>query len=74
MADRFATISEIAAELRLAPSTVWEKVRDGTIPAIQLGGPHSAWRVDKRGYRDYLAKCAARTQENSDTTTLTKTR
>lgn len=57
MADRYATIGEIAAELRLAPATVWRKVQEGTIPAIQLGGPHSAWRVEKRDYRDFLRKC-----------------
>lgn len=68
MADRYATISEIAAELRLAPVTVWRKVKDGTIPGIQLGGPRSAWRVDKRGYRrDFLAKCAARTDNHDET-------
>jgi predicted DNA-binding transcriptional regulator AlpA len=66
MADRYATISEIARELRLAPVTVWRKVKDGTIPAIQLGEAHSAWRVDRKGYRDFLAKCAARTDDNSN--------
>jgi hypothetical protein len=79
MADRYATINEIAAELRLAPGTVWRKVKDGTIPAIQLGEAHSAWRVDRKGYRDFLAKCRKdgdagtddRTGSNQDLVTKT---
>jgi predicted DNA-binding transcriptional regulator AlpA len=55
--DRFMTLEEIAAELRVSYGTAWRAARDGRLQgAVQIGGPHSAWRVDKSGYRAFLEK------------------
>lgn len=59
-ADRWSTIDEVAAELRISYCTAYRAVQDGRIPAIQLGGPHSAWRVDRKGYRNFLAEKSRR--------------
>lgn len=51
----YVTIADIAAELRVS----YDKARRlviGEIGGLQLGGPHTAWRVDRRDYRDYLSK------------------
>jgi hypothetical protein len=56
-ADRFLTIEEIAAELRVSYGTAWRAAREGRIDgAMQIGGPHSAWRVERKGYRAFLEK------------------
>jgi len=56
MADRYVTINEVANELRISYGTAWRAVQDGRIPAVQIGGPHSAIRVERRGYRDFITK------------------
>lgn len=40
------TVDETAALLGVHPMTVRRKIRSGEIPALRLGGPRSAIRVD----------------------------
>jgi hypothetical protein len=54
--DRYKTISEIAAELRVCYGAVWNQVQAGRLEAVQLGGAHSAIRIPAKSYRDFLAK------------------
>lgn len=42
------TIKEAAATLGLHPQTVRTKIARGELPALQLGGPGSAVRIDER--------------------------
>ena len=41
-------VAEVARRLGLAESSVYRKIYDGTLPAVRLGGPRSALRVDER--------------------------
>jgi excisionase family DNA binding protein len=75
MADRYLTLREVAAELRVSHETARKAVLDGYFKGNQVRGPGSTWRVEAKDVRAFLRKCAARTQENNgETTTLTKTR
>jgi excisionase family DNA binding protein len=40
-------VSEAAELLDVSPKWVRRKIADGTIPALQLGGPGSAVRIDR---------------------------
>jgi excisionase family DNA binding protein len=40
------TVKEAAVRLRLHPMTVRRMIRDGRIPAVQLGGRGASIRVD----------------------------
>lgn len=42
----YLTIREAAARLKIHPVTVRKKIDSGVIPAIQIGGPGSALRID----------------------------
>lgn len=48
------TIKEVAAELGQHPETVRRKVQRGEIPAVRLGGPRSAIRIDPLQLSDWL--------------------
>lgn len=65
MADRWKTLSEIAAELRISHETARRAILDGLISAKQVRGPGSAWRVDSKSYREYLGK-SAKTRDAAD--------
>lgn len=49
------TVKEAAARLRLHPMTVRRMIRDGRIPAVQLGGPGSSIRVAADELERFLA-------------------
>ena len=53
IADRFQdylTVSEVAALLRCSEPTIRRRIRDGSLPAVQLGGPHSAVRIPRAAF------------------------
>ncbi len=52
----YVTLDEIAAELRISPDTARRAVISGRIKAIQVNGPGSMWRIDRRDFREYLTK------------------
>jgi hypothetical protein len=56
MTDKYRTISELAAELRLSYSAIWNHVQAGSLDALQMGGAHTAIRIPAKSYRDFLAK------------------
>jgi len=56
MADKYATLDEVAAELRISPSTARRAILDGRIDGFQVNGPHSVWRIPRRGLRELLVK------------------
>jgi excisionase family DNA binding protein len=43
----YLTIAEVADELRVSPLTVRRRIRDGELPAIQLGGQGSPVRIPR---------------------------
>jgi excisionase family DNA binding protein len=51
--DRFQgymTVAEDAALLRCSEPTVRRRICDGALPAVQLGGPHSAVRIPRSAF------------------------
>jgi excisionase family DNA binding protein len=45
---RMLTVEEAAARLGISRATAWRRIRSGELPAVQLGGPRSAVRIDPR--------------------------
>jgi len=52
--SRLLTIDEVAERLGLSRRTVERKIKRGELPALQLGGPRTAIRVDERELTDWL--------------------
>jgi excisionase family DNA binding protein len=50
----YLTVRETAAELGLHEISVYRMIRQGRLPAIQLGGPGSPVRVDRGELREWL--------------------
>ena len=48
------TIREMALLLKVSRATAYRLVRDGRIRALQLGGPHTSLRVDRRELEAWL--------------------
>jgi excisionase family DNA binding protein len=48
------TVRQTAKLLGLSERQVWRKLSRGEIPAVQLGGPGTAVRVDKAELIDWL--------------------
>lgn len=53
-ASQFLTVAEVATELACSEPTVRRRIRDGELPAVQLGGPGSAVRVPRAGLQAWL--------------------
>ena len=45
----YLTVAEVAAELACSEPTVRRRIRDGEIPAVQLGGARSGIRIPRAG-------------------------
>ena len=45
----YLTVAEVAAELACSKPTVRRRIRDGEIPAVQLGGARSGIRIARAG-------------------------
>lgn len=50
----YPTVAEVATELPCSEPTVRRRIRDGGLPAVQLGGPGSAVRVPRAGLEAWL--------------------
>jgi excisionase family DNA binding protein len=50
----YLTVAEVAAELHCSEPTVRRRIRDGELPAVQLGGRGSAVRVPRAGFQAWL--------------------
>jgi excisionase family DNA binding protein len=48
------TVKEAAAELRVHPMTVRRMIALGRVPAVQLGGPGTAVRIDRAELHHWL--------------------
>ena len=54
--DEYLTLQEIASRLRISQETARRAVLDGRMEGMQVRGPNSTWRVDRRSFREYLDK------------------
>ena len=50
----YLTVAEVAAELACSEPTVRRRIRDGEIPAVQLGGARSGIRIPRAGLEAWL--------------------
>ena len=50
----YLTVAEVCEELRCSEPTVRRRIRDGEIPAVQLGGPGSPVRIPRAGLAAWL--------------------
>jgi excisionase family DNA binding protein len=48
------TIKDVAERLHVHDRTVRAMIRDGRLPAVRLGGPGSAIRIDERELEAFL--------------------
>jgi len=48
------SVAEVAAELACSEPTVRRRIRDGEIPAVQLGGAGSPVRIPRAGLTAWL--------------------
>ncbi len=65
--DRYISLEEIAAVLRVSHVTAWRAVKSGEIPGgLQVNGPNSAWRVDQREFKTFLAKSRKPAEQAED--------
>jgi len=56
-------VSEVAAELRCNRETVARRIRDGEIPAINIGTDGSpSWRVDRADLAAWIAARRAKSE------------
>lgn len=53
--DPVMTVSEVAAYLKIAESTVYRLVKEGRLPGRKVGG---AWRFSRRELEKWLAQPA----------------
>ena len=52
--QRFLTVDEAAAELRVSERTVLNWLRSGRLPGMRLGGPKSGWRIERTDFERFL--------------------
>ena len=50
----YLTVAEVAELVRCSEPTVRRRIREGELPAVQLGGPGSAVRVPRAGLEAWL--------------------
>lgn len=53
MASRFLTLDDLADELTVSRSQAYALVRDGTVPAMQVGGRRQ-WRVERTRLEQWI--------------------
>ena len=46
----YLTVAEVAALLRCSEPTIRRRIRDGSLPAVQLGGAGSAVRIPRAAF------------------------
>lgn len=59
---RFLTLQEVAEELATSESQVYALVRQGTLPAIKLGG-RGQWRVERAQLEQFITQMYEETVE-----------
>lgn len=56
------TVAEVAAYLKISPTTVWRHCAQGKLPAFQIG---RQWRVERRDLDVWIEALKARTAQRS---------
>ena len=53
--ERFLTVDEVAARLRVDPETVRRMLRDGRLVGVRLGGRRAGWRITESALAALMA-------------------
>lgn len=53
MSSRFLTLDDVAAELCVSKSQAYALVRNGTLPAMKIGG-RGQWRVERTRLEQWI--------------------
>ena len=59
---RFLTVDQVSAELNISRSQTLALVRDGSLPAIKIGG-RGHWRVERCWLEAFIARLYRQTEE-----------
>ena len=51
---RLLTVPQVAERTQLSVRSIRRKIAAGQLPAVQIGGPHTAVRVDERELNQFL--------------------
>jgi excisionase family DNA binding protein len=52
--DRFLTVPEVAARLRLSSETIRRMLRDGRMAGFRIGADNAGWRVSERDLAAFI--------------------
>lgn len=63
MAPRFLTIADVAEQLSVSVSQVRALIKNGELPAIQVGG-RNQWRIEVTVLEEYIQKQYAAAREH----------
>lgn len=61
MPPRFIALAEVAEVLNISSAQAYALVRNGDLPAIQVGG-RNQWRVETTQLEDYIQRMYAQTR------------
>lgn len=63
----YATLQDVCKELGISYHSAWKAARSGRLPAFQLLGPNTAWRVVP-GWQGFISKSmgGAQDEDNDD--------
>ena len=50
MAPKYMSIRDFALAYDLSTITIRRRIKDGTLPAVQMGGPGTSWRIPLNGH------------------------
>ena len=56
MERRYITINEFAELLNLSTRTVYRRIKEKTLPFVQIGGKHNTIRIDMEGFEKMRKK------------------
>ncbi|GIJ00189.1 AlpA family transcriptional regulator [Sediminihabitans luteus] len=65
MAQRFLTLADVTEELNISAGAVYQLVRSGELPAIQVGG-RGQWRVEVAELEAYIQRLYSETRSRID--------
>jgi excisionase family DNA binding protein len=54
-AHTYLTVEETASRLSVSTATVYRLIRTRQLPAVQLGGPGSSWRISEARLEEWLS-------------------
>ena len=54
--DRWLTVEQVADRFQVVPETVRRWIRNGVLPALDMGGPKAGYRIRESAIEEFVAK------------------